>query len=148
MGNVATFLTFAGGGAEAVEFYCSLFKNSKVHAIHKHPGGALLHASFEIDGHRFMAMDGGDPFKFAEGFSIFANVETQDEIDGLWNALTADGGEPGQCGWLKDRWGVSWQIIPSVLGQLMSGPDRERAGRVMQAMLKMNKLIVADLENA
>lgn len=154
MQKITTFLTFQTNGAEAVEYYCSLFANSKMHGIHRHQGGgplaegALLHASFELDGQRFMAMDGGDHFSFSEGTSLFVNAETQDEIDRLWDALTANGGEPGRCGWLKDRWGVSWQIVPPTLGQLMGGPDRERAGRVMQAMLKMNKLIIADLESA
>lgn len=154
MSIITTFLTFKDRGTEAVEFYCSLFENSKIHSIHRHSGGgpllegALLHASFELDGQRFMAMDGGPHFSFSQGASIFVNAQTQDEIDRLWNALTADGGEPGQCGWLKDRFGLSWQIVPPVLGQLMSGPDRERAGRVMNAMLKMNKLVIEDLENA
>lgn len=154
MQKVTTFITFKERGAEAVEFYTSLFENSKIHSIHKSgangpmPEGALMHAVFEIDGQQFMAMDGGDHFSFSEGFSIFANADTQDEIDRLWNALTTDGGEPGRCGWLKDRWGVSWQIIPSVLGQLIAGPDKERSGRVVQAMLKMNKMIIKDLEEA
>ncbi len=154
MSKPPTFLTYSSGGADAGEFYCSLFENAKVHGMYRHPGGgplpagALLHGSFEIDGQRFMAMDGGDHFKFAEGISILVNAETQEEIDRLWDALTADGGEPGRCGWLKDRWGVSWQIVPPVLGQLLGGPDRPRSSRVMQAMLKMDKLIIADLENA
>ena len=154
MQKITTFLTFKERGAEAVEFYVTLFKNSKVHAMHTHPGGgplpegALLHASFELDGQRFMAMDGGPHFSFSQGFSLFVNAETQEEIDRLWAALRADGGREDRCGWVQDKFGVSWQIVPPVLGQLMGGSDRERPGRVMQAMLKMNKLIIKDLEEA
>src|SRR4030095_340619 len=154
MQKITTFLTFKDRGAEAVEFYISLFNNSKVHSMHTHPGGgplpegALLHAIFELDGQRFMAMEGGPHFAFSQGFSLFVNAETQEEIDRLWEALTADGGREDRCGWVRDKFGVSWQIVPPVLGQLMGGPDRERAGRVMQAMLKMNKLIIRDLEEA
>lgn len=154
MGKITIFLTFTERGAEAVEFYTSLFQNSKILSMHKSgpngpmPEGALLHAALEIDGQKFMAMDGGPSFSFSEGTSLFVNAETQEEIDRLWDALTADGGEPGQCGWLKDRFGVSWQIVPPILGQLIAGPDRERSGRVVQAMLKMKKLIIKDLEEA
>ena len=154
MQKIATFLAFKERGAEAVEFYTSLFSNSKIHSIQKSgangpmPEGALLHAAFEIDGQQFMAMDGGLHFSFSEATSLFVNAATQDEIDRLWDALTADGGEPGQCGWLKDRFGVSWQIIPPILGQLIGGPDRARSGRVVQAMLKMKKLLIKDLEEA
>jgi predicted 3-demethylubiquinone-9 3-methyltransferase (glyoxalase superfamily) len=154
MQKITTFLTFKDRGAEAVEFYVSLFKNSKIHGMHTHPGGgplpegALLHASFELDGQRFMAMDGGPSFLFSQGFSLFVNAETQEEIDRLWDALKADGGREDRCGWVQDKFGVSWQIVPPTLAQLMGGPDRERAGRVMQAMLKMNKLIIKDLEEA
>ena len=154
MQRITTFLTFRERGAEAVEFYVSLFENSKILSMHRNPGGgplpegALLHASFELDGQKFMAMDGGQHFTFTEGTSLFVNAETQDEIDRLWDALTADGGEPGRCGWLKDRFGVSWQIIPPALGQLMSRADPAKAGRVMQAMMKMNKIIIKDIEEA
>ena len=154
MRNITTFFTFKERGAEAVDFYVTLFKNSKIHAMHKHPGGgplpdgALLHASFELDGQRFMAMDGGPGFSFSQGFSLFVNAETQEEIDRLWDAFKADGGREDRCGWVQDKFGVSWQIVPPVLGQLMGGSDRERPGRVMQAMLKMNKLIIKDLEEA
>jgi len=109
MQKITTFLTFKERGAEAVEFYVTLFKNSKVHAMHTHPGGgslpegALLHASFELDGQRFMAMDGGPHFSFSQGFSLFVNAETQDEIDRLWDALKADGGREDRCGWVQDK---------------------------------------------
>lgn len=108
----------------------------------------LLHASFSLDGQEFMAMDAGPTFSFADGISLFVTCADQQEVDYFWEQLTADGGEAGQCGWLKDKFGVSWQVIPSALGQLMSDPDQEKSGRVMQAMLKMNKIIVADLQKA
>ena len=112
------------------------------------PAGALMHGVFELDGQRFMAMDGGPHFKFSEAASIFVSCETQEEVDRLWDALTADGGSENRCGWLKDKYGVSWQIIPNALGRLMTDPDRERAGRVMQAMLKMQKIDIKTLEEA
>ncbi|HEV8592312.1 MAG TPA: VOC family protein [Pyrinomonadaceae bacterium] len=155
MQKITTFLTFEKKGAEAVNFYGSIFKNSKIHGIHQYedeggplPKGALLHASFELDGQRFMAMDGGPHFKFEQGFSLFVNAETQEEIDRLSSSLTEDGGEQQPCGWVKDKYGISWQIVPPILGELMGGPDRERAGRVMQAMLKMKKLDIQALKDA
>ena len=152
MSKVTTFITFKERGAEAVEFYTSLFENSKVHWIHKSgangpmPEGALMHAKFEIDGQQFMAMDGGPSFTAGPGFSMFASAETQAEIDRLWDALLADGGLPNQCGWLTDKFGICWQIVPPILGELLIGPDKERSGRVVQAMLKMNKMIIKELE--
>jgi predicted 3-demethylubiquinone-9 3-methyltransferase (glyoxalase superfamily) len=153
MSKVTTFLTFQENGAEAMDFYTSLIPNSKVIAAHVSPGGpmpagALMHGVFELDGQHFMAMDGGPHFKFSEAASIFVSCETQQEVDRLWDALTADGGEESMCGWLKDKYGVSWQIIPNALGQLMTDPDRERSGRVMQAMLKMRKIDIKTLEEA
>lgn len=155
MDKITTFLTFEKNGAEAVHFYTSIFRNSKINSIHQYEGdvgpmakGQLLHASFELDGHKFMAMDGGAHFKFDQGFSLFVNAETQDEIDRLSASLADGGGEQQPCGWVKDRYGISWQIVPPILGQLMSGPDRERAGRVMQAMLKMTKLDIQALKDA
>ena len=155
MQKITTFLTFEKKGAEAVSFYTSIFKNSKIYGIHQYqdeggplPKGALLHASFELDGQRFMAMDGGPHFKFEQGFSLFVNAETQEEIDRLSSSLTEDGGEQQPCGWVKDKYGISWQIVPPTLGELMGGPDRERTGRVMQAMLKMKKLDIQALKDA
>lgn len=154
MQKVTTFITFKERGAEAVEFYTSLFENSKIHAIHTSPAngpmpeGALMHAKFEIDGQQFMAMDGGPSFVVGPGFSMFASAETQDEIDRLWDALLADGGLANQCGWLTDKFGVCWQIVPPILGELLTGPDKERSGRVVQAMLKMSKMIIKDLVEA
>jgi predicted 3-demethylubiquinone-9 3-methyltransferase (glyoxalase superfamily) len=149
MSKIATFLTFQQDGAKAVEFYTSLIKNSSIDHIMKMPDSEqLLHAGFTLDGQEFMAMDGGDGFSFSEGTSIFINCEDQAEVDHYWEALIADGGAAGRCGWLKDRYRMSWQVIPKQLGQLMGDPDREKSGRVMQAMLSMNKLDVAELQAA
>lgn len=150
MQKITTFLTFESSGKEAVEFYTSVFKNSQISSIMTHPeSGALLHASFTLDGQDFMAMEAAGPnFTFTDGVSLYVTCDNQEEVDHYWDALSADGGEPGRCGWLKDKFGVSWQIIPTALGQLMSDPDPEKAGRVMQAMLKMGKIEVAELQKA
>lgn len=148
MQKITTFLTFESRGKEAVDFYVSIFKNSSVSSSMVMPGGnQLLHASFTLDGEQYMAMDGGDTFKFEHGISLFVTCEDQEEVDYFWEKLGEDG-EPGRCGWLKDKFGVSWQIIPKALGQLMQDPDQKKAGRVMQAMLGMNKIEIAGLEQA
>lgn len=148
MQRITTFLTFEKDAKKAVEFYTSIFKNAKVHSSMEVPGSdTLLHASFSLDGQHFMAMDGGDHFKFAEGISLFVTCENQEEVDYYWEAL-GEGGEYQPCGWLKDKFGVSWQIIPKQLGELMQSPDKEVAGRVMQAMLHMGKIEIAELEAA
>jgi predicted 3-demethylubiquinone-9 3-methyltransferase (glyoxalase superfamily) len=153
MGKVKTYLTFKENGEEAVKLYASLIKNSKIHSIVRSemdgpvPKGALLNASFVLDGQEFMALDGGPYFSFSEGISIYVDCETQEEIDRLWYALSA-GGEEQMCGWLKDKYGVSWQIIPARLGEMMTDPDREKAQRVMEAMLQMKKFNIAALEQA
>jgi|SRR5690606_1262438 len=139
--TITPFLWFDGNLEEAVQFYSGVFKT---HVISQNP----MSAEFEIEGQRFMGLNGGPNFKFNEAVSFFISVETQDEVDYYWNALTANGGAEGQCGWLKDKFGVSWQVIPKTLGRLLGDPDRERAQRVVQAMLKMQKIIIADLEKA
>ncbi len=146
--RITSFLMFAEGGAKAVALYTRVFKNSKTHSLLVSPDGHLLHASFELDGHKFSAMDGGSTFSFADGLSLFVSCKDQAEVDYYWDALTADGGAPGRCGWLTDPYGVSWQIIPTALSKLMSLPDPAASGRVMEAMLRMNKLDVATLEQA
>jgi predicted 3-demethylubiquinone-9 3-methyltransferase (glyoxalase superfamily) len=152
-GKVTTFLTFSEHGEEAVKLYVSLFPNSKVNSISRWgPGGpvaegALRHALFELDGVRFMAMDGGSYFTFGQGFSLFVTCETQEEIDRLWEKLS-DGGAPQMCGWVKDRYGVSWQVVPAALGRMMGDKDPVRAKRVTEAMLKMVKLDIAALHAA
>lgn len=151
MQKITTFFTFKNGGKKAVEFYCSIFKDSSIdHAVTMPGTDQLLHAGFSLNGQDFMAMDGGDHagFTFTEGISLFVWCETQAEVDYYWDALLSDGGEESQCGWLKDQFGVSWQVIPNRLGELMADPDQEKAGRVMQSMLKMKKIIIADLEAA
>ncbi len=149
MQKITTFLTFESRGKEAVDFYVSIFKNSEITGSMVMPGSdQLLHATFTLDGQNFMAMDAGPTFSFAQGMSLFVSCEDQAEVDYYWEKLTADGGQPGQCGWLTDKFGVSWQIIPKALGQLMQDPDREKAGRVMQAMLQMGKIEVSELEKA
>jgi len=147
MQKITTFLTFNNQAEEAANFYVSLFKNSKIEEVMR-AGDTVMGVSFQLDGQHFNAMNGGPSFSFAEGISLFVNCETQAEVDELWEKLTADGGEESRCGWLKDKFGVSWQIIPSALGELMGDKDPEKAQRVMQAMLKMNKIIIADLKKA
>lgn len=110
--------------------------------------GNVLTVTFSLAGQQYVALNGGPQFTFTEAVSLFVNCESQQEVDDLWQKLTADGGEPSQCGWLKDRYGLSWQIIPTRLGELMGDPDPARAGRVMQAMLQMGKIDVAALERA
>ena len=153
MQTIATFLTFKEDGEQAVNLYVSLFKNSKINSLVCSEGGghfakgALQHASFQLDGQEFMAMDGGPYFSFAQGFSIFVSCETQEEVDRLWGKLS-EGGEEQPCGWVKDRFGVSWQIIPTALGQMLQDEDANKAQRVMQAMLQMKKIDIAGLRQA
>lgn len=148
MQKITTFLTFESGGAEAVDFYVSVFKNSKLNGKMVMPGGdKLLHASFTLNGQDFMAMDGGPEFRFEQGFSLFVTCGDQAEVDYFWDKL-GDGGEHGQCGWLKDKFGVSWQIIPKALGEMMQDPDPAKSQKVMQAMLQMTKIDIAALEQA
>lgn len=153
MQKITTFLTFAQRGDEAVNYYVSIFPNSRISNIARSeaggplPDGTLLNASFELDGQAFMAMDGGPHFSFAQGTSLLVHCTTQEEVDYYWSKLSA-GGEEQPCGWLKDKFGVSWQIVPEQLGQLMQDPDRDRAGRVMDAMLKMKKIDIAALQVA
>jgi predicted 3-demethylubiquinone-9 3-methyltransferase (glyoxalase superfamily) len=147
-------LVFADRAEEAVNFYVSLFDNSRVVNMVRSPGhekmpeGKLMHATFELNGREYTAFDGGPSFSFSEGISLMATCETQEEIDMLWAALTADGGEEGQCGWLKDRFGLSWQIIPAALGQMLSDPTRGNTAKAMEAMLQMRKLDIAALTQA
>lgn len=152
--KLTPFLTFDGRAAEAIEFYCSLFKNSKIHSIEKWgPGGpvkegSVINAVFELDGQQFMAMDVDGGFPKGEGFSIFVECNTQDEVDHLWNALTTDGGQEQPCGWLVDRFGFSWQIIPAVLNELIEKAEGAKKQDVINAMLKMKKIIIKDLKAA
>ena len=151
--KITTFLTFDGRAEEAVDFYTSIFENSTILSATRHepggprPEGELISATFTLAGQEFMALNGGPSFSFSQGISLYVDCEGQDEVDELWERLT-DGGEPGPCGWLTDRFGVAWQIVPRVLGELLADEDRERAGRVMEAMLKMGKIDIAGLRRA
>ena len=148
MPTITPFLWYNDNAEEAIPFYSGLFPDAKVTEENRGPDGALYYATFELAGQRFMALNGGPHFTFTEAISLFVTVETQEEVDHYWNALTADGGQESQCGWLKDRFGLSWQIIPSALMRMQSDPDREKAGRAQQAMLQMRKIVIADLEAA
>ena len=154
MQKITPFLWFDNQAEEAMNFYVSIFKNSKVGTISRYgdagpgPAGSVMVASFELDGMQFTALNGGPHFKFTEAISLYVNCETQDEVDYFWDKLTAGGGQPSQCGWLKDKFGLSWQIVPSALPRLLSDPDRDKANRVMQAMMQMQKIDVAKLEAA
>jgi predicted 3-demethylubiquinone-9 3-methyltransferase (glyoxalase superfamily) len=151
--SVRPCLTFKEGAEEAVNFYVSVFPNSRVNSTLRSDGngplpkGSLWHASFELDGQEYTAFDGGESFSFTEAFSVVATCETQDELDQLWVRLT-DGGEEGPCGWLKDRFGVSWQVVPASLGTMMSDPKSGNPAKMMEALLKMRKLDIATLEKA
>jgi predicted 3-demethylubiquinone-9 3-methyltransferase (glyoxalase superfamily) len=151
--KITTFLTYDGHAEEAVEFYTSAFPNSKITSTRRYgeagPGeeGSLMTATFELDGQEFMALNGGPSFTFGQGISLFVDCDTQEEVDQLWEKLS-EGGEQLQCGWLKDRFGLSWQIIPSVLGELLGDEDPEKANRVMSAMLQMGKIEIDGLRRA
>jgi predicted 3-demethylubiquinone-9 3-methyltransferase (glyoxalase superfamily) len=146
-------LWFDTEAEEAARFYASVFPNSKIGQVTHYgsagprPEGLVMTVSFELDGREFVALNGGPDFTFNEAISLEVTCDDQEEVDRYWNALT-EGGEPGPCGWLKDRFGLSWQIVPRVLNELLTDPDREKAQRVMAAMLKMQKIEVDELERA
>jgi predicted 3-demethylubiquinone-9 3-methyltransferase (glyoxalase superfamily) len=154
MANIAPCLWFDDRIEEAVNFYVSLFPNSKIlsKSAYDDAGplekGKVMVMTFELDGVEFMALNGGPKFRFTEAVSFLVKCETQEEVDRYWNTLIADGGAESMCGWLKDRFGLSWQIVPNALGTLMGDKDKEKANRVMQAMLKMRKIDIAELQRA
>ena len=153
MQKITPFLWFDGKAEEAMNFYVSIFKNSKVVRVTRcgeggpGPKGSVMSATFQLDGQDFFALNGGPQFTFTPAISLFVNCETQEEVDELWEKLSA-GGKKERCGWLKDKYGLSWQIIPSVLGKLMNDKDAEKAKRVMQAMMQMDKIDIKRLEQA
>jgi predicted 3-demethylubiquinone-9 3-methyltransferase (glyoxalase superfamily) len=153
MQKITPFLWFDDKAEEAMNFYVSIFKNSKVGTITRYgdagPGvkGTVMSASFQLDGQDFFALNGGPLFKFTEAISFFVNCETQQEVDELWEKLSA-GGEKSRCGWLKDKYGLSWQIIPSALAKMLQDKDAEKVRRVMQAMLQMDKIDINGLQQA
>ncbi len=154
MQRITPFLWFDGKAEEAIKLYTSVFNNSKIINISywaegsPFPKDQVMHGSFELDGMKFYAFDAGPMFKFSEATSFFVQADTQEEIDHYWNSLTANGGAESMCGWLKDKFGLSWQIVPSILGELMGHKDPAKAGRAMQAMMQMKKIIIADLKHA
>ena len=154
MPKIAPFLWFDTEAEEAARFYVSLFPNSKLGAISRYgeagPGkaGSVMTVSFELDGLPVTALNGGPTYKFSEAVSFQVACEDQAEVDRYWDALTANGGQEGPCAWLKDRWGLSWQIVPKALPELLSSPDRSRAMRATQAMLQMKKIDIAKLREA
>ena len=151
--KITPFLWFDSNAEEAVAFYTATFKNSKTLSVHRYgpgspgPEGSVMYATFELDGQEFMALNGGPMYTFTPAVSFFVKCRTQAEVDELWAKLSA-GGEPSRCGWLKDRFGVSWQVVPAALGEMLHCPDADRSGRVMQAMLRMGKIDIAGLERA
>ena len=147
MPTITPFLWFDTQAEEAMNFYASTFKRSKVLAVHR-AHGQVMSVEFELEGQKFMALNAGPMYKFTEAVSFFVACETQQEIDDLWNKLTADGGSPSRCGWLKDKFGLSWQIIPTSLGRMLNDKSPARAKRVLDAMLQMNKLDVDALQQA
>ena len=138
---------FNDQAGEAMEFYTSVFKDAKIISTMPGPDGKVMGGAFEIAGQRFNCYNGGPKFSFSQGFSLMVNAETQDEIDNLYETLS-EGGKQEPCSWLDDKFGVSWQIVPPILMRLLGDPDGEKAGRVAQAMFKMTKIIIADLEAA
>lgn len=154
MQKIHPFLWFETQAEEAMTFYTSVFKNSKIGNVTRYPeggpmpAGTVITAEFELEGMRFTALNGGPHHKFTDAISLFVDCRNQAEVDYYWDKLTADGGKPIQCGWLVDKYGISWQIIPEALPRLLGGSDAARSGRVMQAMMQMVKIDVARLEEA
>jgi predicted 3-demethylubiquinone-9 3-methyltransferase (glyoxalase superfamily) len=160
MQKITPFLWFDGNAEEAVKFYTSIFKNSKIGRILRYseevanvsqsgrPAGSVLTIEFEIEGQKFVSLNGGPQFKFNESISFVVNCETQKEVDYFWEKLTAAGGEESQCGWLRDKFGVSWQVTPTVLIDMLHDKDAKKSERVMKAMLQMQKIEIEDLKQA
>ena len=153
MQKITTFLWFDDKAEEAANFYVSLFKDSKIETVARYgdagpgPKGTVMVVTFQLEGQQFTALNGGPQFTFTPAVSLFVNCETQEEVDELWEKLSA-GGRKDRCGWLQDKYGLSWQIIPTVLGKLMSDPDPAKSSRVMKAMLQMDKLDIKRLQEA
>jgi predicted 3-demethylubiquinone-9 3-methyltransferase (glyoxalase superfamily) len=153
MKKITPFLWFDDKAEEAMNFYVSIFKNSKVGSVTRYgeagpgPKGSVMTARFQLDGQEFIALNGGPHFKFTEAISFSVDCKTQEEVDELWEKLS-EGGQKSRCGWLKDKYGLSWQIVPTVLGELMANKDAKKSSKVMQAMLKMDKLDIKALKQA
>jgi predicted 3-demethylubiquinone-9 3-methyltransferase (glyoxalase superfamily) len=153
MQRITPFLWFDGKAEEAMNFYVSIFKNSKVVSVTRYgaagpgPKGTVMSATFQLDGQQFFALNGGPQFTFSPAISLFVNCETQQEVDELWEKLS-EGGKKERCGWLKDQYGLSWQVIPSALGKMLQDKDPAKADRVMKAMLQMDKIDIKRLQQA
>ncbi|GAA3412589.1 VOC family protein [Paenibacillus hodogayensis] len=153
MPTITPFLWFDNNAEEAIDFYSSIFKETATISVSRHggggpaPKGTLISATFELQGQTFMALNGGPHFSFTPAISLFVKCDTQEEIDDLWEKLSA-GGEPGRCGWLKDKFGLSWQIVPSILNELLQDKDARKAQQAMEAMLRMDKLDIQALKQA
>ena len=153
MQKITPFLWFDGKAEEAMNFYISIFKNSKIVSVSRYgeggpgPKGTVMTGTFQLEGQQFMALNGGPHFTFSPAISFFVNCETQQEVDELWEKLS-EGGEKQRCGWLKDKYGLSWQVIPSALGEMLQDKDAEKAKRVMKAMLQMDKIDMEGLKQA
>ena len=157
MQKITTFLWFDGKAEEAANYYVSIFKNSKIGTITRYgeagaeasgrPKGTAMVVTFQLNGQEFMALNGGPHFKFSEAISFVVNCQTQREVDRLWEKLS-EGGEEGQCGWLKDKYGLSWQIVPTILSKMVQNKDAQKSERVMSAMLKMHKIDIKTLKQA
>jgi predicted 3-demethylubiquinone-9 3-methyltransferase (glyoxalase superfamily) len=153
MPKIVPFLWFNNEAEEAMKFYVSIFKNSKIISINRYgeagpgPTGTVMSGTFQLEGQEFMALNGGPHFKFTPAISLFVNCETQKEVDELWQKL-AEGGKKERCGWLTDKYGLSWQIIPTALGKMLGDKDPEKSKRVMQAMLQMQKIEIDGLKRA
>lgn len=158
MQKITTCLWFDTQAEEAVKFYTSVFKNSKIETTTRYdesvakeakmPAGSVMTITFELEDRKFMALNGGPIFKFNESVSLMINCRDQEEIDYYWEKLTADGGQESMCGWLKDKYGLSWQVVPAAWEEMMSGKDKAKSKRAMEAMMKMKKLDIKVLENA
>ncbi len=152
--KITPFLWFDNNAEEAVNFYVSIFADAKILNLSRYPeevpdlGGKAMSIVFQLEGQKFMALNGGPQFKFTEAISLLVDCTSQEEVDNLWDKLIADGGEPGRCAWLKDKFGLSWQIVPRQLGELMGDSDPQKSQRVMQAMLQMSKIDIAGLQAA
>lgn len=158
MQKISPFLWYDNEAEEAAKFYCGIFKNSKIQKVTYyakepasrigHEPGSIMTVEFTLDGQEFVALNGGPQFKFTEAVSFVVMCETQQEVDYFWEKLTADGGDPGPCSWLKDKYGLSWQVQPRLLIELLGDPDKAKAERVMNAMMEMDKIDIAALERA
>lgn len=154
MNKITPFLWFDTQAEEAANFYVALFPNSRITNSTRYgsagpgPAGSVMTISFELDGMPVTALNGGPQYKFSEAFSLSVSCDSQAEVDRYWDALTADGGQEGPCAWLKDKYGLSWQIVPKALPRLLGNPDPKKSQAAMQAMLKMKKIVIADLESA